>query len=139
MNVANTAVAPVDTFLPQPAEDDAISGELSRLRDNINNHVQSFYVTSAVDPNSVDQANLLELSAATGVSTAKLEDMFLDPHTRITAIRLYLAWVILSRCGTQKISGSSFLPGEVAAFAALLSANDSRSDGKLGCIFSYEI
>jgi hypothetical protein len=131
VNVAQTAVAMVDTYLPQPAEDDAITGEMSRIRDKIKNHVQSYYHTSPVNANVVDQSKLKDIAGATGLSTSKLEEMLCKPHSRMAAVRLYLAWVNLSRCGTQKTAGGFFLPGEVASFATFLSGVDCENTGKL--------
>ncbi|KAL8910941.1 MAG: hypothetical protein Q9171_003808 [Xanthocarpia ochracea] len=47
-------VGMIERSLPQPAEDQALGGEMSRLKTAIKNHVQSFYHTNSV-PGSVDQ------------------------------------------------------------------------------------
>jgi hypothetical protein len=113
----NAAVSVVEKYLPQPAEDDAISGEMSKLRDRIKNHAQSYYHTATVDPALVGEANLQALSEATGMTTVALKECLLDPKTRLAAIRLWISWVILSRFGGNR--GRSLLPPEVTGFTEL--------------------
>lgn len=128
MNVVATATG-IDRYLPQPAEDDAIKGEMSRLRIKIKDHVQSYYHTLPVKAASIDQSQLQELAAATGLSTARLVEMLCTSHSRMSALRLYIAWVVLSRCGTQRTNAPSFLPGEVVAFAGFLAGADNTNTG----------
>lgn len=128
-------VAVIDSYLPQPAADDAILGELSRLRDNIKNHAKSYYHTSPVDGAMVDGHEVQVCAQAAGMPSQKLQELFLNPETRIAAIRLYLSWLILSRCEGRDHANGSFLPAEVAAFAPLIAGLDYSNAGKLPFTF----
>jgi hypothetical protein len=123
-----SVVVVAENYLPQPAEDDAIKGELSRLRDNIKNHAQSYYHTAPVSAQAIDQNRLHSISGATGILAPKLQELFLNPKTRTATIRLYLAWIILSRCGLQE--NYSLLPAEVATFAAAMAGGENTSTSK---------
>ncbi|CAG8976954.1 hypothetical protein HYALB_00008865, partial [Hymenoscyphus albidus] len=114
------AVTNIDRLLPQPAEDDAIIGGLSRVRDGIKNHVQNYYHQSTIRPELVDETEVIELAHTTGIPAATLRKLLLKPSTRLAAIRLYLAQLILSSCEGQHGSNTSFLPQEIAALAASL-------------------
>jgi hypothetical protein len=128
VNVEQKGITVVDSYLPQPAEDDAITGELSRLRDKIKNHVQSYYITSPVDANVVDLGKLQGVAAVIGVPTVKFQELLLNPHSRLLALRLFLAWIVLSNSGTDR-AGTAFLPAEVASFAALLADAENGNAG----------
>jgi hypothetical protein len=107
----------VDRLLPQPAEDDAIIGGLSKIRDGIKNHVQNYYYTSPVGPEMVDEARLMDLAEATSIPTSAILGLLLNPATRIPTIRLVLAQLILSRCVGRADGQPSFLPPEVSFLA----------------------
>lgn len=124
------AMSNIDRILPQPAEDDAIIGAISRIRDGIKNHVQNYYHHAAVRPELVDETEVFELAQATGMPAATVRNLLLNPSTRIAAIRLYLAQLILSSCEGQYDSHASFLPHEIAALAASLSATENTKLGK---------
>ncbi|KAF2805767.1 uncharacterized protein BDZ99DRAFT_466681 [Mytilinidion resinicola] len=126
-----TAVSQIDALLPQPAEDDAITGELSRLRDKIKNHALTFYHTAAVDPVMVDESEFQDVARVTGIRSMTLCDMLLNPQTRIATIRLFLSYAILSRCGGQGGAGASLLPPEVGLFADTLAGTDGSNAGQL--------
>ncbi|OCK81385.1 hypothetical protein K432DRAFT_351216 [Lepidopterella palustris CBS 459.81] len=129
MSVKGGATTNLDNLLPQPAEDDAISGAMSRLRDNIKNHVQSYYHTTTVAPNVVDESRLGDLAAATRIATWTLRDLLLDPATRTPAIRLFLGWLILSRCSQD--AQPSLLPSEVSASVASMPGPDATNAARL--------
>jgi len=78
----------------------------------------------------LDQSVLQEVAEITGVSSAKMKELLLSPQSRILAIRLYLASLILSRCGIQASKGESLLPPEVAAFAAFITGIDKKDASK---------
>lgn len=107
----------IDRLLPQPAEDDAIIGGLSKIRDGIKNHVQNYYHTSPVSPEIVDDTRLFELAEATGIPTSAILGLLLNPATRVPTIRLALAQFILSRCVGRADGKPSFLPPEVSFLA----------------------
>ncbi|KAH6715354.1 hypothetical protein BKA61DRAFT_574811 [Leptodontidium sp. MPI-SDFR-AT-0119] len=120
----------VITELPQPAEDDAIVGALSRLRDNIKNHAQSFYTTSPVSPQSLNQTVLSEVANDTGIQVSKLQNLLAAPTSRMPALRLCIAWIILSRCDGQGPLNTSLLPEEAAIVAAMIAGIDHKDARK---------
>ncbi|PVH85557.1 hypothetical protein DL98DRAFT_606741 [Cadophora sp. DSE1049] len=125
-----TGVVVTESYLPQPAEDDAIIGELSRLRDNIKNHVQSFYITGPIDAQSLDRSLLGELGRDTGIQLSKLQDLLVNRTSRNSALRLCIGWIILSRCDGGGPADTSLLPDEAAAVAALISNVDYKDTRK---------
>jgi len=133
---AKAGVVVTESYLPQPAEDDAIIGELSKLRDNIKNHVQSFYITGPIDPQSIDRGVLREVSHDTGIQFQKLQDLLINRTSRNSAIRLCIGWIILSRCDGKGPTDISLLPEEAAAVAALISDIDYKDTREFN-IFSY--
>ncbi len=119
-----------ERLLPLPAEDDAIIGGLSKIRDSIKNHVQNYYHTGPVRHEMVDELRLTELSQATGIPTSALLNFLCNPATRLPTIRLFLGHLILSRLQGRIDGQASFLPNEVsgmAAFQSSASANSCKS------------
>ncbi|KAF1810892.1 hypothetical protein P152DRAFT_420302 [Eremomyces bilateralis CBS 781.70] len=108
------AVAVVENYLPQPAEDDAVTGEFSKLRDRIKNHVQSYYHTAEVDRDMIGTAALHPIAAATKIHVIKLRELLLNPTTRHHVLRLYIGCLCLSRAALDSDPKGSFLPQEVA-------------------------
>ena len=119
-----TGVVVTESYLPQPAEDDAIIGEFSKVRDNIKNHVQSFYITGPIDPQSLNRGVLREVSRDAGIQFSKLQDLLVNRTSRNSALRLCIGWMILSRCDGKGPVDTSLLPDEAAAVAALMSDID---------------
>jgi hypothetical protein len=117
-------ISSVENYLPQPAADDEVTGDLSKLRDKIKDHVQGYYHLSVVSNQIVDQQRLQDAAAGIGISASKMKELLLNPHSRLLVIRLYLAWLILSRCDGQASARSSFLPAEISSFAPLISTVD---------------
>ncbi|KAH7321602.1 hypothetical protein BKA65DRAFT_555954 [Rhexocercosporidium sp. MPI-PUGE-AT-0058] len=116
--------------MPQPVEDDAIIGALSRLRDSIKNHVQSFYHTSTISTQSLNQAVLSGVANDTGIQVSELHNLLATPASRIPALRLCVAWIILSRCDGRGPPGTSLLPEEAAAVAAMITSVDYKDTRK---------
>ncbi|PMD33495.1 hypothetical protein L207DRAFT_639594 [Hyaloscypha variabilis F] len=114
----STTVKNIDHLVAQPTEDDAMISELSMIRDHIKNHVQNYYHTAPVDPKTVDEAGLDGLARVLGISTSAVVGLLLNPATRIPTLRVFLAHLILSRCSGGSDTTQSFLPREVANFAA---------------------
>lgn len=109
------AITNVDRLLPQPAEDDSIIGGLSKIRDAIKNHAQSYYHTSPINHGVINEAALAGVASATSIPTSSLKALLLNSSTRISAIKLVLAHLVLSRC----VEGQpSFLPQEIAGLLA---------------------
>jgi hypothetical protein len=127
-------VSVTEKYLPQPVEDDAIKGEMSKLRDRIKNHAQSYYHVGAVNPSVVEESKFQGLSRSSGIPTAAIREMLLNPASRITAIRMYLAWEIMSRCLGSTASALSLLPPEVSNFAGLLANSNNTDAGKTTCV-----
>ena len=117
----------IDRLLPQPAEDDAIVGGLSKIRDGIKNHVQNYYHTGLISHEMVDEPRLLDLSQATGIPASTLLKFLFNPATRLPTIRLFLGHMILSRCQGRRDGQPSFLPSEVSGLAAYQSSINANS------------
>lgn len=111
---AGAVVTNVDRLLPQPAEDDAIVGGLSKIRDGIKNHVQNYYHNSPINHETVNEATLVELANATGIPTSSLKTLLLTPATRTPTIMVFLGQLILSRCVGRTDGQTSFLPAEIS-------------------------
>lgn len=128
-----------DRLLPQPAEDDALTSGLSKIRDGIKNHVQNYYHTAPVDPKMVDETRLVDLAKALAVQTSDILDLLLNPATRTPVLRIFLGHLILSRCNGQTNGTVSFLPSEVAALAAADSGTRNTTAGKCAYETSQKI
>ncbi|KAF2267228.1 hypothetical protein CC78DRAFT_541885 [Lojkania enalia] len=124
--VVDTAVSSnVDHFLPQPVEDDAITKELSRIRDNIKNHVRSYYHYEPIRQGDINASMLGGLAAATGLQNTVLIDLISNPSTRSGTIRLFIAWIALSRCDGNTLP--NFLPDELAPLAVAIPGKDATN------------
>ncbi|PVH94914.1 hypothetical protein DM02DRAFT_691984 [Periconia macrospinosa] len=83
-------------LLPQPVEDAVITGELSKLRDDIKNHVQTYYLMQNTQFKIYESA-LTEIGAALGVSTSYVAKLLANPTTLDDTLRSYISWIILSK------------------------------------------
>lgn len=125
-DLSSPATGVVDRNLPQPAEDQALGGEMSRLRTSIKNHVQSYYHTNAVR-GGVDLAALGLVAAGNmPLIASTLGSLLSNPATRLTAIRFCIAWVAISRIEHSCEPSMSFLPPEIAS--CLVSIAGARED-----------
>ena len=116
----------IERSLPQPAEDQALGGEMSRLKTAIKNHVQSFYHTNSV-PGSVDQVALgLIAMGNMPLIASTLGSLLSNPVTRMTAVRFCITWTAVSRIDLNCEPSLSFLPPEIAS--CLLSISSTRDD-----------
>ncbi|KAH7135445.1 hypothetical protein B0J11DRAFT_611380 [Dendryphion nanum] len=104
----------LENGLPQPLEDGAISGEISKISNLIKNHVQSFYHHSRVSPGLLDIDDLQALGKSLPISTGTLSTLLGNSDTREVALRFSIAWVVISRIHTSGDANSTFLPPEVA-------------------------
>ncbi|KAI4234008.1 MAG: hypothetical protein LQ349_004064 [Xanthoria aureola] len=119
-------VGMIERSLPQPAEDQALGGELSRLKTAIKNHVQSYYHTNSVR-GGVDQVALgLIATGNMPLIASTLGSLLSNPVTRMTAIRFCITWTVVSRIDQNCEPSLSFLPPEIAS--CLLSINSTRDD-----------
>jgi len=126
--VGGGVVSNLDHLLPPPAEDAAITKELSKLRDNIKNHVRTYYHSDPVPSSSIKETALFELASVTGLSSSALLVRFLEPSTRHSAIRLFIAWVTTSRCSGDRFP--SFLPDEISRLIADMSSKNGKDASK---------
>ena len=101
-------------ILPQPLEDKAISGDVSKISNAIKNHVQSYYHTNRISSNSADRSDLHTLGLNLPISAGTLNALMSDTRTREVALRFIIAWVIVSRLQPSKDSTKSLLPAEIA-------------------------
>jgi hypothetical protein len=115
----------IDDLLPQPVEDDAITGDLSRIRDNINNHVRTYYHSGPIPATDVNETGIRDIAAATGTSAAVVVKALADPTNRDKALRSIIAAVILTRCTGER--SPSLLPNDVAAMSASIPVNNGNN------------
>jgi hypothetical protein len=118
----------IDDMLPQPVADDTITDAVLKLRDNIKNHVRTYYHLSPIPAASVSQAHMGQLATATGTSSARLASMLSNTSTRAETLRLILAWIVLSRCTGGR--DESLLPRELAAIDMVIPGKDGSNTGK---------
>ncbi|KAL5386403.1 hypothetical protein DPSP01_004129 [Paraphaeosphaeria sporulosa] len=104
----------LENGLPQPLEDQAISGEISKISNLIKNHVQSYYHSRTVSPGMIDYDDLQALGENLPVSVGTLSTLLNNSATREIALRFILAWVVTSRIQLNNSSNTTFLPPEVA-------------------------
>ncbi|RYN48904.1 hypothetical protein AA0118_g11629 [Alternaria tenuissima] len=115
----------IDDMLPQPVADDTITDAVLKLRDNIKNHVRTYYHLSPIPAASVSQAHMGQLATATGTSSARLASMLSNTSTRAETLRLILAWIVLSRCTGGR--DESLLPRELAAIDMVIPGKDGSN------------
>ncbi|KAF2024034.1 hypothetical protein EK21DRAFT_118183 [Setomelanomma holmii] len=117
--VASVVPNSIDSLLPQPESDDTLTGEASKIRDNIKNHVR-VYCHSAPLASGITEAALLNIASETGLSTSAFASALSNPSCRQETLRLVFAWVILSkvtggRSADLLPSGVSQLEGAIAS------------------------
>jgi len=115
----------IDDLLPQPVEDDAITRDLSRIRDNINNHVRTYYHSGPISATDVNETGIRDIAAATGTSAAVVVKALADPTNRDKALRSIIAAVILTRCTGER--SPSLLPNDVAAMSASIPVSNENN------------
>lgn len=120
------AAAIIENNLPQPKEDNAIIGDLSRIKSRIEGHVDSYYHTAGANNQAVAQALSAALGTAFPVSMAKLQELLSNPRKRPAVLRAAIAWIIVSRIDFGSGPDTTFLPAYVAGTTRDLSA--SRMD-----------
>lgn len=123
--VTSSVLNSLDDLLPQPVADDTITAELSKIRDNMKNHVRTYYHAAQVSLAQIDEKAIESLALATGISASVLASALANPKQRPVMIRLVLAWVILPRITGEKFS--CFLPSDVAGLIASLPGKSGSS------------
>ncbi|KAI4949440.1 hypothetical protein J4E91_005179 [Alternaria rosae] len=114
LSAKRSSVAALGSGLPQPLEDKAISGDVSKISNAIKNHVQSYYHTSRVNPGLIEYEDLHALGSGLPVSVGTLTTLIGNAATRDIALRFIIAWVVVSKLQPSKDPTKSFLPAEVA-------------------------
>ncbi|KAF2865831.1 hypothetical protein BDV95DRAFT_454749, partial [Massariosphaeria phaeospora] len=104
----------MDSGLPQPLEDRAISGEIAKISSLIKNHVQSFYHTGRVSPGLVDIDDLQALGSDLPITPGMLSTLLGNSATREIALRFCIAWVVVSHMQLNGDQDTTFLPPEIA-------------------------
>lgn len=102
-----------DSGLPQPLEDKAISGDISKISSAIKNHVQSYYLTDRVSPTLMDHDDIRALGPKMPISTGTLSTLLENSATREVALRFCIAWVIVSKMQPHDNQTDNFLPPEI--------------------------
>ncbi|KAI4628199.1 hypothetical protein J4E80_002337 [Alternaria sp. BMP 0032] len=124
-----SSVAALGGGLPQPLEDKAISGDVSKISNAIKNHVQSYYHTSRVNPGLIDYEDLHALGPGLPVSVGTLTTLIGNAATREIALRFIIAWVIVSKLRPSKDPSKSLLPSEVAQCYQAVATGDRGYQG----------
>jgi hypothetical protein len=109
----NSSAAIVENNLPQPKEDNAITGDFSKLKNKLDGHVQTFYQTGPANDQAAAQALAQILGERSPISTAKLLGLLSNPRSRPAILRSALAWIIVSRVGVECDPKDTFLPAQV--------------------------
>ncbi|CAN9194361.1 unnamed protein product [Alternaria alternata] len=118
------AATPLGGGLPQPLEDKAISGDVSKISNAIKNHVQSYYHTSQVNPGLIDYDDLQALGSNLPISVGTLTTLLGNTATREIALRFIIAWVVVSKIQPSKEPSKTLLPSEVADCYQAISTGD---------------
>ncbi|KAI2488369.1 hypothetical protein Ptr902_02502 [Pyrenophora tritici-repentis] len=122
--------------LPQPLEDKAISGEISKISNAIKNHVQSYYHINRISPNLIDHNDLHTLGSDLPISVGTLATLISNATTREVALRFIIAWVIVSKLQSSKDPAKSLLPTEIAPCLQMIDSGnrDQRGLSMLGLL-----
>jgi hypothetical protein len=127
-NKATSSVLSVG--LPQPLEDKAIASEIAKIGSSIKNHVQSYYHTGRSSPGLLDSHDLKALGGNMPTSAEALSTLLAGSATRDIALRLCIAWVIISRMQPTQGSSESFLPPGLAQCFQRVVAAGQDSQGR---------
>lgn len=127
--VQTTSVGTVDEYLPQVVDDDVVKTEVSKIRDNIRNHVRTYYHSNGIADEHLNTSQLDLLGTATGVSSSTLVVALVDPSTRTQAICVLVAWTILARAGPE--SPSSLLPAVLSPLASIFADDGEMNQGMM--------
>ncbi|KAL8731718.1 MAG: hypothetical protein Q9181_004199 [Wetmoreana brouardii] len=130
----------VERHLPQPAEDQALGGEMSRLRTSIKNHVNSYYHTNSFRGGVNKVALGLVAAGNMPLIASTLESLLSDPATRLVAIRFCIAWTVFSRIDQSCDPSTSFLPPEIASCLSSIGSTREESESPYTlCSLSFEV
>ena len=122
--------AAVDSGLPQPLEDKAISAEISKISNLMKNHVQSYYHGRTVNPRMLDSDDLKALGDGILISLDSLSSLLNSPKTREIALRFCIASVVTARMQLNEPLSTTFLPPEISKCLQSMPDVDRHSRGK---------
>jgi len=122
--------AAVDSSLPQPLEDKAISAEISKISNLMKNHVQSYYHGRTVNPRMLDSDDLKALGDNIPISLGSLSSLLNSPKTREIALRFCIASVVTARMQLNEPPSTTFLPPEISKCLQSMRDVDRHSRGK---------
>lgn len=119
------------TGLPQPLEDQAISGEVSKISNLIKNHVQSYYHNRIVSPGIIGINGVVELGEDLPFPTGTLSTLLDDITTREVALRFSIAWAIISRLQNYDDPSRTLLPHELCESLRNITKAEHGSKGNI--------
>lgn len=128
-----------EKLLPQPVADDSISTEMSKLKSMINNHVVSYYRTSEIDLDSIDETALAGIVEDAQLSVSQLRSAIVDPQTRTPALRYLIVSAIFPRIGLKSHPSTSFLPPEVVSCLESMTGLRENDQGSFYLHFKPEL
>jgi hypothetical protein len=100
--------------------------ELSKISDNIKNHVQSYYHLQPAGGNP--NAHLATLTAPTGFDGVLVADVLMNISTRADAMRLFIAWTLFSKCeGGRR---PALLPSQIGPMLESISTRGATGTGE---------
>jgi hypothetical protein len=129
LHAGNPLQSGANTVLPQPLEDQAIAGEVSKIGSLIKNHVQSYYHNKPVTPGLMDHDDLAALGRSLPISAGTLNTLLDNTGTREIALRFCIAWAIVKRLQNYGNPSESFLPPEMCAPMREISSMDNGNKG----------
>jgi hypothetical protein len=125
----DSAAAIVENNMQQPAEDKTITGDLSRLKNKIDGHIQYFYGSNPANDQLAVQA-LQQLLNGSPIPTTGLGALLSNPRSRPAVLRAALAWIMISRIDLQGDEKASLLPPAVAQIVHNLPQTKLDQNGK---------
>ena len=121
------------TALPQPLEDQAISGEISKIGNLIKNHVHSYYHNRSVNPGLIDLDDIIALGQNLPISTGTISTLLDNTAVREVALRFCIAFAIITRLQNYGNSLESLLPPELCA--PMREISDTKYESKSEMLF----
>jgi hypothetical protein len=128
---SNSTLRTIENNLPLPLEDNAISGDVTKLSTLIKNHVQSYYHESSVPPDTVTLDAFQALGNNLPISVGTLGTLLANPTTREVGLRFCIAWVIVARINPKGDPTATLLPPEIVHCMLSMTALDGKPQGKL--------
>jgi hypothetical protein len=125
-----SAGAIVESNLPHPAEDNAITREFRALKGRIDGHIQTYYHSSGGDDNAAAQILVSTLGDQSPIPRSRASALLANPKTRPLVLRASLAWILVQRIFLNGTNVDSFLPPHVKGVYAIL--NYTRMDDQSG-------